>query len=437
MVFYDGFIKEIKKLENKYYEVNILYIDGKARNELDLYNSNGELVNIEIKNEDERDFLKVLIYSYALKKYSDINGLEPITNNFEIGNATTINATLLKLEKKNINIEKHVEKFKNELNKNKEEGISLFFKELYEYYLDNENITEEYLDMNMIQEGITKEESYKKLRKLLFKYTAKSIILNSSKFEELNDNEKKIAKYSILFGSLENKRCREIIGGDLKEISEEYQKDNLIDEEKIMLTITAIGDVYNYFSNKFRKSTNGKSGDFSQVIENFEELLILKDRELEKMNKETKEENKTTKVEKSKIPNFSAERFENKKEIKENNISEKIEQIEEIEEKSAKLEILVDSIKSAKESKDEIEENEELHKVIDSLIPAKDMVKKMKIKKQQEIIGQVKEITDKLKSIEEGSSMQLDFKPLEDVIKILEDKGYEIQSREGELYLIW
>ena len=52
MIFYNGFIKEIKKLENKYYEIKMLYIDGKLKKDFDLYNENGEIKNIEFNSNE-------------------------------------------------------------------------------------------------------------------------------------------------------------------------------------------------------------------------------------------------------------------------------------------------------------------------------------------------------------------------------------------------
>lgn len=432
MLFYNGFIKEIKNLEDKYYELKILYVDGKKRDDFDLYNKNGELTNFELENSEEVELLKALIYSYGLKVYSDINELEPITNNFEVPTVFLITKLLKRLEQKNISIDVHISKLKEEMKKESRSSIFLFFKDLYNYYIDNESITEEYLDMNIIQRGIIEKESYKNLRKVLFKRTAIELILDSETFSELDEIEKKLAKYSILFGSIDNERCREILGEDLKEITKGYYENKSVDEEKIMKVITSINDVYNYFSDKFMKSKNKVVKSFTEAIEDFQALIIKKDDEKNtKEGKNMKNDEKKNKVNKSDIPNFSAKRFDSELEV------EEVEKEEIIEETPDKLEILVDSIKSAKESKDEIEENEELHNAIDNLIPASEMIRKMKLKRQQEIISQIKEITDKLKVIIEGNELEIDFEPLEEVVKILEDKGYKIKRTESTLYLYW
>lgn len=430
MLFYNGFIKEIKKLENKYYEIKMLYIDGKSKKDFDLYNENGEIKNIEFNNNEENDFLKALMYSYALKKYSDLNELEPITNNFNVPSVLIINNVLLALAEKNINIDKHIEKFRDVMRKNSEEPMALLLKDLYDYYIENETVTEEFLDMNIIQKGIVNENNYSELRKLLFKSTAIELILDSSNFDSLDEVEKKLAKYSIFFGSIGNERCREIVGQDLRELARVYYDENLVDEAKIMDVINSIDNIYNYFSDKF-KNTNKNGYNFSQCIEKFESLIIANDKEQETMSKEEKDvkEAKTKKDEKSKLPNFSASRFE----IEEAEVKEE----EKTSQSNEKLEILVESIKSAKELKEDLEESVELHQVIDELIPAKDIIRKMKAKKEKEIIEQLKKVGEILKAVETDEAIILDFIPLDEVVKILGDKGYKIEISEDKVSLSW
>lgn len=430
MLFYNGFIKEIKKLENKYYEIKMLYIDGKSKKDFDLYNEKGEIKSIEFNNNEENDFLKALMYSYALKKYSDLNELEPITNNFNVPSVLIINNVLLALAEKNINIDKHIEEFKDVMRKDSEEPMALLLKDLYDYYIENETVTEEFLDMNIIQKGIVNENNYSELRKLLFKSTAIELILDSSNFDSLDEVEKKLAKYSIFFGSIGNERCREIVGQDLRELARVYYDENLVDEAKIMDVINSIDNIYNYFSDKF-KNTNKNGYNFSQCIEKFESLIIANDKEQETMSKEEKDvkEAKTKKDEKSKLPNFSASRFE----IEEAEVKEE----EKTSQSNEKLEILVESIKSAKELKEDLEESVELHQVIDELIPAKDIIRKMKAKKEKEIIEQLKKVGEILKTVETDEAIILDFTPLDEVVKILGDKGYKIEISEDKVSLSW
>lgn len=430
MLFYNGFIKEIKKLENKYYEIKMLYIDGKSKKDFDLYNEKGEIKSIEFNNNEENDFLKALMYSYALKKYSDLNELEPITNNFNVPSVLIINNVLLALAEKNINIDKHIEEFKDVMRKDSEEPMALLLKDLYDYYIENETVTEEFLDMNIIQKGIVNENNYSELRKLLFKSTAIELILDSSNFDSLDEVEKKLAKYSIFFGSIGNERCREIVGQDLRELARVYYDENLVDEAKIMDVINSIDNIYNYFSDKF-KNTNKNGYNFSQCIEKFESLIIANDKEQEPMSKEEKDvkEAKTKKDEKSKLPNFSASRFE----IEEAEVKEE----EKTSQSNEKLEILVESIKSAKELKEDLEESVELHQVIDELIPAKDIIRKMKAKKEKEIIEQLKKVGEILKTVETDEAIILDFTPLDEVVKILGDKGYKIEISEDKVSLSW
>lgn len=428
MLFYNGFVKEIKKLENKYYEFKMLYTDGKVKNIFDMYNKEGELVQVDVNNGEESDFLKALIYSYALKKYSDLNELELITNNFNIPEALIINNALLTLEKNNINIDNHVGKFTEFMAKDSEESVALFLNDLYNYYIDNESITEEFLDMNIVQKGIINPESYIELRKLLLKSTALELILDSTNFDSLDDVERKLAKYSILFGSIENERCREIVGKDLREIASVYYDGDLVNEEKIMNIINSIPDIYNYFSEKFKKENSKSKYSFTEYIEQFEALILAKDEEISDMSKETKvvKEENNIKEERAKLPNFSASRFE---------IEEEPVQTEK--ENQARLEILVDSIKTAKELKEDLEESVELHQVIDELIPAKEIIRKMKAKREQEIIDQIKNISEILKNIESEEEIILYFTPLEEVVKILGDKGYKINITEEKVTLTW
>lgn len=146
------------------------------------------------------------------------------------------------------------------------------------------------------------------------------------------------------------------------------------------------------------------------------------------MSKETKvvKEENNVKEERAKLPNFSASRFE---------IEEEPVQAEK--ENQARLEILVDSIKTAKELKEDLEESVELHQVIDELIPAKEIIRKMKAKREQEIIDQIKNISEILKNIESEEEIILYFTPLEEVIKILGDKGYKINITEEKVTLTW
>ena len=61
----------------------------------------------------------------------------------------------------------------------------------------------------------------------------------------------------------------------------------------------------------------------------------------------------------------------------------------------------------------------------------------MKAKKEKEIIEQLKKVGEILKAVETDEAIILDFIPLDEVVKILGDKGYKIEISEDKVSLSW
>lgn len=493
MIFLEKFIEKINSLEESYGELYFIYDDYNNRESFHLLNKNGEVAYLNFSSNTEKNILKAIYYSYAVKLFASEVSDEDLDMEVYLSNILAVNSVLLKLNNAAFDIENHSKNFIGQLINYNESEEYKFFEELAYWYsisIIGKKLPYK-VSLELIHEGLTKkeEDSLLNLKRALYIDSANAIVSDAYRFLSLTVSEVNFIKASIMYSFLEDEEVKQLVHIFLAEISNEYLAKENARGELILKVIASFGkNKYQQFEERFRKSKVWRSTNFTNNINNFELLILAEfsdymEEELENgedliediLIEESNEIIEETMIEEESIIESDSIigdegifyddelNFIEEDKIFEDNLQDDeatIEESQSINDAEAdedylnelRAEIFGDLIKEKlstenldnketaledKNDEDNDESLEGLEDLIEELKPANIMAERTnKIKNEKariELSTIIKEINDK----EADGYVYINFKPLNKVINLLKEKGYKITELEESIKIEW
>lgn len=277
MDFLEKFIDEINRLEEKYGILPFIHENGEIKKNFDLLNLDGELISLTLSTETEQNMLKAIYYSYGIEYFTGKVSEEELDLQFPIGKTLALNSVLLSLIKSKVNFRYQVESYIDSvLNSNNTNEIELL-RELSDWYsvsIINKRLPYK-VTMDLVHMALTNNSNLVNLKKSIFIDTSTAVIATAYRFLELTEEEVRVVKCSILYSFLEDAKARRLVDNFLKEITFDYEEKEYSRSDILLKVIASFGrNKYQQFEERFRKYKVWKATNFSNNINNFEEIMV-------------------------------------------------------------------------------------------------------------------------------------------------------------------
>lgn len=277
MDFLEKFIDEINRLEEKYGILPFIHENGEIKKNFDLLNLDGELISITLSTETEQNMLKAIYYSYGIAYFTGKVSEEELDLQFPIGKTLALNSVLLSLIKSKVNFRYQVESYIDSvLNSNNTNEMELL-RELSDWYsvsIINKRLPYK-VTMDLVHTALTNNSNLIDLKKSIFIDTSTAVIATAYRFLELTEEEVRVIKCSILYSFLEDAKARRLVDNFLKEITFDYEEKEYSRSNLLLKVIASFGrNKYQQFEERFRKYKVWKATNFSNNINNFEEIMV-------------------------------------------------------------------------------------------------------------------------------------------------------------------
>ena len=277
MDFLEKLINEIIRLEEKYGNLRLIYENGESKKDFDLLNLDNEIVSLLLNTETERNMLKAIYYSYAIEYFYKSYLNQELDLEVPIGKTLAVNSVLLSLIKCKVNFKYQVEGYVDRVLREKSGNEFEFLNELSDWYsvsIINKRLPYK-VTMNAIHMALNNNSNLIELKKAIFIDTSMAIIATAHRFLELTEEEVRVVKCSILFSFLEDAKARRLVDNFLKEITYEYEEKEYSRSDILLRVIASFGkNKYQQFEERFRNYKVWKATNFTNNINNFEEIMI-------------------------------------------------------------------------------------------------------------------------------------------------------------------
>lgn len=277
MDFLEKLINEIIRLEEKYGNLRLIYENGESKKDFDLLNLDNEMVSLLLNTETERNMLKAIYYSYAIEYFYKSYLNQELDLEVPIGKTLAVNSVLLSLIKCKVNFKYQVESYVDRVLREKSGNEFEFLNELSDWYsvsIINKRLPYK-VTMNAIHMALNNNSNLIELKKAIFIDTSMAIIATAHRFLELTEEEVRVVKCSILFSFLEDAKARRLVDNFLKEITYEYEEKEYSRSDILLRVIASFGkNKYQQFEERFRNYKVWKATNFTNNINNFEEIMI-------------------------------------------------------------------------------------------------------------------------------------------------------------------
>lgn len=277
MDFLEKLINEIIRLEEKYGNLRLIYENGESKKDFDLLNLDNEMVSLLLNTETERNMLKAIYYSYAIEYFYKSYLNQELDLEVPIGKTLAVNSVLLSLIKCKVNFKYQVESYVDRVLREKSGNEFEFLNELSDWYsvsIINKRLPYK-VTMNAIHMALNNNSNLIELKKAIFIDTSMAIIATAHRFLELTEEEVRVVKCSILFSFLEDAKARRLVDNFLKEITYEYEEKEYSRSDILLRVIASFGkNKYQQFEERFRIYKVWKATNFTNNINNFEEIMI-------------------------------------------------------------------------------------------------------------------------------------------------------------------
>ncbi|WP_055070138.1 hypothetical protein [Clostridium massiliamazoniense] len=372
MDFLEKLINEIIRLEEKYGNLKLIYENGEDKKDFDLLNLENETISLLLNTETERNMLKAIYYSYAIEYFYKNYSNEELDLDVPIGKTLAMNSVLLSLIKCKVNFRYQVESYVDKVLREKSGNEFEFLKELSDWYsvsIINKRLPYK-VTMNAIHMALNNNSNLIELKKAIFIDSSMAIIATAYRFLELTEEEVRVVKCSILFSFLEDAKARRLVDSFLKEITYEYEEKDYSRSDILLKVIASFGkNKYQQFEERFRNYKVWKSTNFTNNINNFEEIMIA-NFNMEIVKNEEKEEIKEEPIVEEIVFDNYEEDLEATQVIDVNSIRREYGLIEEEEEiiPNNNLEIIEDDeTRDSLNSYDELDENQTINEIMASV----------------------------------------------------------------------
>lgn len=372
MDFLEKLINEIIRLEEKYGNLKLIYENGEDKKDFDLLNLENETISLLLNTETERNMLKAIYYSYAIEYFYKNYSNEELDLDVPIGKTLAMNSVLLSLIKCKVNFRYQVESYVDRVLREKSGNEFEFLKELSDWYsvsIINKRLPYK-VTMNAIHMALNNNSNLIELKKAIFIDSSMAIIATAYRFLELTEEEVRVVKCSILFSFLEDAKARRLVDSFLKEITYEYEEKDYSRSDILLKVIASFGkNKYQQFEERFRNYKVWKSTNFTNNINNFEEIMIA-NFNMEIVKNEEKEEIKEEPIVEEIVFDNYEEDLEATQVIDVNSIRREYGLIEEEEEiiPNNNLEIIEDDeTRDSLNSYDELDENQTINEIMASV----------------------------------------------------------------------
>lgn len=437
MDFLEKLINEIIRLEEKYGNLKLIYENGEDKKDFDLLNLENETISLLLNTETERNMLKAIYYSYAIEYFYKNYSNEELDLDVPIGKTLAMNSVLLSLIKCKVNFRYQVESYVDRVLREKSGNEFEFLKELSDWYsvsIINKRLPYK-VTMNAIHMALNNNSNLIELKKAIFIDSSMAIIATAYRFLELTEEEVRVVKCSILFSFLEDAKARRLVDSFLKEITYEYEEKDYSRSDILLKVIASFGkNKYQQFEERFRNYKVWKSTNFTNNINNFEEIMIA-NFNMEIVKNEEKEEIKEEPIVEEIVFDNYEEDLEATQVIDVNSIRREYGLIEEEEEiiPNNNLEIIEDDeTRDSLNSYDELDENQTINEIMASVSQnineEADCNKEIELEEEEIIEEEAIEESENLEELDDVEKEPETIEEIDELKEILEDDILENEN---------